>query len=132
MRIRPLTLVLIVALMSGACGDSDSSGASPGVPIREWVAEFDRLCVETATQLSDPTLTDTEFQDVSNEAIAEMRAIGTPSANVEEANTLLDVLDAQTNDATLSSEEIAELDERFLAAAQTLEISDECLYGAPG
>ena len=102
------------------------------VAIEEWVAEFDRLCVETAEALSDPGLTDEEFATVSNAALAEMRAIGEPSTQADHAATLLEVIETQSNDSDLTGEESEALDSRFLEAATALGISDACLGGAAG
>ncbi|MGI9614431.1 MAG: hypothetical protein ACR2QO_16090 [Acidimicrobiales bacterium] len=129
--------VAIAAVGLAGCGSDDpADGATTQVPaeaitIDDWVSEFDRFCVETAAELTSD-LSDEEFAEISNAAIAEMRTIGEPSTLAAEAALLVDTIETQSNDHNLTEEEVAALDEEFLEAATTLGISDECLYGAQG
>ncbi|MGI9642081.1 MAG: hypothetical protein ACR2N9_04780 [Acidimicrobiia bacterium] len=135
-----LLTIFAVAIAAGGlagCGSDDPADSatteapSEAIAIDDWVSEFDRLCVATAAELT-PGLSDEEFAEISNAAIAEMRAIGEPSTLAVEAALLVDTIETQSNDLNLTEEEVAALDEGFLEAATTLDISEECLYGAQG
>ncbi len=142
---RLLTSAVVACLLAATgCSDSDTtetatSAAPPTdlapteqIPINEWVAAFERHCIETAERRSDPALTSDDLAEISSNSIREMRAIGEPATQAADALILLEVIESQTNPTDLSQEEIDEQDTKFLAAAATLGISDECLGGAPG
>ena len=120
---------LIVAAAFAGCGSDSDDGT---IPVSDWVAEFDRQCVEIGGELSDPELTDDEYRAISERGGAEMRAIGTPDEMGAEAETLLTVLENTTADMTLDDETISNLDQQFLNAATVLGISDACIGGAQG
>jgi len=132
-----VALAVLAAVALAGCGSDDSGDSattqapSEAIVIDDWVSEFERLCVATAAELT-PDLSDEEFAEISNAAIAEMRAIGEPSTLAAEAALLVDTIETQSNDHDLTDEEIAAIDEDFLEAATTLDISEECLYGAQG
>jgi len=123
------TATLVVASALTGCADDDSEET---VPVSEWVTEFNRRCVEIGEELSNPELTDAEYREINERGIAEMRALGTPDNNANEAETLLTVIEASTIDTTLDAEAISALDQQFLDAATVLGISDECIGGAQG
>ena len=123
------TATLVVASAVTGCADDNSEDT---IPVSEWVTEFNRRCVEIGEELSNPELTDTEYREINERGIAEMRAIGTPSSSATEAETLLTVIEASTIDTTLDDEAIIALDQQFLDAATVLGISDECIGGAQG
>jgi hypothetical protein len=123
------TATLVVASALTGCADDDSEDT---IPVSEWVTEFNRRCVEIGEELSNPELTDAEYREINERGIAEMRAIGTPDNNANEAETLLTVIEASTIDTTLDDEAISALDQQFLDAATVLGISDECIGGAQG
>ena len=133
MRSRRLAIVatatLVVASALTGCADDDSEDT---IPVSEWVTEFNRRCVEIGEELSNPELTDAQYREINERGIAEMRALGTPDNNADEAETLLTVIEASTIDATLDDEAISALDQQFLDAATVLGISDECIGGAQG
>ena len=120
---------LIVAAAFAGCGSDSDEGT---IPVSDWVAEFDRQCVEIGAELSNPQLTDEQFLAISERGVAEMRAIGTPDEMDAEAETLLTVLETTTADTTLDDETISNLDQQFLNAATVLGISDACIGGLPG
>ena len=122
------TATLAVASALTGCADDDEDT----IPVSEWVTEFNQRCVEIGEELSNPELTDTEYREINERGIAEMRAIGTPSSSATEAETLLTVIEASTIDTTLDDEAISALDQQFLDAATVLGISDECIGGAQG
>ena len=117
----------VAAALSG-CGDDNNDT----IAVSDWVAEFDRRCVEIGEELSNPELSDAEYREINERGIAEMRAIGTPSSSATEAETLLTVIEATTIDSSLDDEAISALDQQFLEAATVLGISDECIGGAQG
>jgi hypothetical protein len=123
------TATLVVAGALTGCADDDSEDT---IPVSEWVTEFNRRCVEIGEELSNPELTDAEYREINERGIAEMRALGTPDNNANEAETLLTVIEASTIDTTLDDEAISALDRQFLDAATVLGISDECIGGAQG
>ena len=123
------TATVVVASALTGCADDNSDDT---IPVSEWVTEFNQRCVEIGEELSNPELTDAEYREISERGIAEMRAIGTPSNNATEAETLLTVIEASTIDTTLDDEAISALDQQFLDAATVLGISDECIGGAQG
>jgi hypothetical protein len=123
------TATLVVAGALTGCADDDSEDT---IPVSEWVTEFNRRCVEIGEELSNPELTDAEYRETNKRGIAEMRALGTPDNNANEAETLLTVIEASTIDTTLDDEAISALDRQFLDAATVLGISDECIGGAQG
>jgi hypothetical protein len=99
--------------------------------VSEWAAEFDRLCVEVAEESSDPDMTDAQFQTLTDQKLAEMRAIPDPDQNAEEAEAMLEAIETTVTDDGLTDEQIAEFDQQFLEAAAGIGISDECLRGSP-
>jgi hypothetical protein len=123
-----ITALIVTAAFAGCGSDSDEGT----IPVSDWVAEFDRRCVEIGAELSDPDLTDEQFLAISERGVAEMRAIGTPDEMDAEAETLLTVLETTTADTTLDDETISNLDQQFLNAATVLGISDACIGGAQG
>jgi hypothetical protein len=140
--VRLIAVNLAIALSLTACGDdanSESAAESTTTAaveevaptLAEWVAEFDRLCVETANALT-PELTEAEFAEVSSQAIVEMRAIGLPAEKTDEAEAMLEAIEETTTDPNLTDDQIAAYDQQFLAAATRLGISDDCIGGAPG
>jgi hypothetical protein len=131
MRSRRLAIAatLVVASAVTGCGDDNSEDT---IPVSEWVTEFNQRCVEIGAELSNPELSDTEYRKINERGIAEMRAIGTPSNNATEAETLLTVLESSTIETTLDDEAISALDQQFLDAATVLGISDACIRGAQG
>ena len=123
-----ITALIATAAFAGCGSDSDEGT----IPVSDWVAEFDRQCVEIGAELSNPDLTDEQFLAISERGVAEMRAIGTPDEMDAEAETLLIVLETTTADTTLDDEIISNLDQQFLNAATVLGISDACIGGAQG
>ena len=123
------TATLVVASALTGCADDNSEGT---IPVSEWVTEFNQRCVEIGEELSNPELTDAEYREINERGIAEMRALGTPDANANEAEALLTVIEASTIDNTLDDEAISALDQQFLDAATVLGISDECIGGVQG
>ena len=123
------TATLVVASAVTGCADDNSEDT---IPVSEWVTEFNQRCVEIGEELSNPELTDAEYREINELGIAEMRAIGTPDNNANEAETLLTVIEASTIDTTLDDDAISALDQQFLDAATVLGISDECIGGAQG
>ena len=123
------TATLVVASALTGCADDNSEDT---IPLSEWVTEFNRRCVEIGEELSNPELTDAQYREINEQGIADMRALGTPDANANEAEALLTVIEASTIDTTLDDEAISALDQRFLDAATVLGISDECIGGAQG
>jgi hypothetical protein len=129
-----LALVALVGCSDddGTTTDAETTLPPAAISIDDWTAEFNRLCVETTEQLAESDLTDEQFAEISNSALAKMRAIGEPATEADAALTLLDVIETQSNDFELSDAETADLDARFLEAARALGVSDECIGGAPG
>jgi hypothetical protein len=127
-RLIALALATLLTVGLTACGDDSDSET---IAVSEWVAEFDRLCVELAEESSDPDMTEAQFQTLSDQKLSEMRAIPGPDENAEEAEALLEAIETTVTDDSLSDEQIAEFDQQFLEAAAVLGISDECLRGSP-
>lgn len=123
-----IAAALVLSVAVTACGDDDSSAGT--VPVAEWVAQFDKRCVEVGAELSDRTLTDAQFAEISQRAIAEMRAFGVPDEMADEAQSMLDAIEATTADTTLDDETINDLDRQFLVAATAMGVSDACIGGA--
>jgi hypothetical protein len=123
------TATLVVASALTGCADDDSEDT---IPVSDWVTEFNQRCVEIGEELSNPELTDAQYREINERGIAEMRALGTPDNNANEAETLLTVIETSTIDTTLDDEAISALDQQFLDAATVLGISDECIGGAQG
>jgi hypothetical protein len=121
-----ITALIVTAAFAG-CGSDGDEGT---IPVSDWVAEFDRQCVEIGAELSNPDLTDEQFLAISERGVAEMRDIGTPDEMGAEAEALLTVLENTTVDTTLDDETIGNLDQQFLDAATVLGISDACIGGA--
>lgn len=129
---RPATFTTAALVAAGAltgCADDNSEDT---IPVSEWVTEFNQRCVEISEELSNPELTDAQYSEINERGIAEMRALGTPDNNANEAETLLTVIEASTIDTTLDAEAITALDQQFLDAATVLGISEECIGGAQG
>ena len=123
------TATLVVASALTGCADDNSEDT---IPLSEWVTEFNRRCVEIGEELSNPELTDAQYREINDRGVAEIRALGTPDNNADEAETLLTVIGASTIDTTLDDEAISALDQQFLDAATVLGISDDCIGGAQG
>jgi hypothetical protein len=110
-----------------ACSDDEDT-----IPLTEWVAEFDQVCVETVAALSDPDLSEAEFAEVSDAAIDEMRAIGEPDEMADTAAGLLDAIAANADGIERTQSEIGELDQQAFAAMTSLGVSDACIGGPQG
>ena len=123
------SFVGLSALVLGgvACSDDDDS-----IPLAQWVAEFDQKCVETMAALSDPDLSDAEFREISDTAIAGMRAIGEPDEMADVAAGLLNAIAANDDGAERTQSEIDALDQQALAAMTSLGVSDSCIGGPQG
>ena len=119
-----LTALTFTAVACG--GDEDT------IPLADWVADFDQKCVETITELSDPSLTQAEFEEISNAAIEEMRAIPEPDEMADTAAQLLDAIEASTDSAERTQDEIDALDQQVLTAMTSLGVSDACIGGPQG
>ena len=117
-----------LTLAGVACGDDDDDS----IPLSQWVAEFDQKCVETMAALSDPDLSDAEFREISDTAIAEMRAIGEPGEMADVAAGLLNTIAANDDGAERTQSEIDALDQQALAAMTSLGVSDSCIGGPQG
>jgi hypothetical protein len=110
-----------------ACSDDDDS-----IPLTQWVSEFDQTCVETIAALSNPDLSEAEFQEISDAAIEEMRAIGEPDEMADVAAGLLDVMATNGDEIERTQSEIDALDQQAFAAMTSLGISDSCIGGPQG
>lgn len=117
-----------LSLAGGACGNDDDDS----IPLSQWVAEFDQKCVETMAALSDPDLSDAEFREISDTAIAEMRAIGEPDEMADVAAGLLNTIAANDDGTERTQSEIDALDQQALAAMTSLGVSDSCIGGPQG
>lgn len=111
-----------------ACG----GGGEDAIPLADWVADFDQKCVETITKLSDPSLTQAEFEEIGDTAIEEMRAISEPDELADTAAELLDAIQASTDSAERTQDEIDALDQQVLTAMTSLGVSDACIGGPQG
>ena len=111
---------------AGACGGDENT-----IPLAEWVADFDQKCVETIAELSDPSLTQAEYEEISDAAIAEMRAI---SETDEMADTAVSssTRSASTESTERTQDEIDALDQQVLTAMMSLGVSDACIGGPQG
>lgn len=116
-----------LTLVGVGCGDDDDA-----IPLSQWVAEFDKKCVETITALSDPALSEAEFREISDAAIDEMRAIGEPDEMADVAAGLLDAIAANDDGTERTQSEIDALDQRALEAMTSLGVSDSCIGGPQG
>ncbi len=101
------------------------------VPLVEWVTWFDQQCVDTVAALSEPGLTEAEYQDINDAAFSEMRAIPPPDQMADTAAGLVDGLQASTDSTERTQTEIEALDQQLLDAMRSLGISDACI-GNPG
>jgi hypothetical protein len=110
-----------------ACGGDEDT-----IPLTEWVAEFDQKCVATSAELSDPSLTQAEFEEISDAAINAMRAISEPDDMADTVPELLDVIEESTDSTERTQDEIDELDQRALTAMTSLGVSDACIGGPQG
>jgi hypothetical protein len=115
------------AFTAVACGGDEDT-----IPLTEWAAQFDQKCVATSTELSDPSLTQAEFQEISDAAINAMRAISEPDEMADTAAELLDVIEKSTDATERTQDEIDELDQRALTAMTSLGVSDACIGGPQG
>lgn len=116
-------------LALAACSDDDSDAAQT-IPVEEWVAEFDQLCVEI-TGPEARTLSEVEFKEVSDRGLAEMRALPDPDEHAAEAAAMLAAIEA-TTDPDVADADIEALDQQFLDAAAVLDVSDACIGGPQG
>ena len=116
-----------LVLAGVACSDDDDS-----IPLAQWVAEFDQTCVETIDALSEPNLSEAEFQEISDAAIEEMLAIGEPDEMADVAAGLLDVMATNGDGIERTPSEIDALDQQALAAMTSLGVSDSCIGGPQG
>lgn len=128
--VRHLAIVAALGLSVVACGGGGDEAEASTIDAAEWVEEFDRVCVETATRLSDPALSDTEFEEINREALAGIRALPQPDTMSEEAAVMLDVIEATNVGPELDQETIDKLEDDFLDAAGKLGVSAACVYGA--
>ena len=130
-RLAPLVLLAAALVASVAsCGsDADTAGGDT-IPVDEWVAEFDRLCVEIANA-STPALSDAEFEEISDAGLAEMRALPDPDEHAAEAAAMLDAIEA-TVDPAVAEADIEALDQQVLESATVLGVSQECIRGPQG
>ncbi len=119
------TTTIILSLGLSSCGDDEAEAST--IPIAEWVAEFDAMCVEVI-EASTPEMTDEEFAEISDAAMVEMRAIPAPDEMAETAAELLDVID-ESSQPNVAEADIESLDERAFAALTALGVSDECMGG---
>lgn len=119
-----LTTLTFTAVACG--GDEDT------IPLADWVADFDQKCVETIAELSDPSLTQAEYEEISDAAIAEMRAISEPAEMADTAAQLLDAIEASTESTERTQDEIDALDQQVLTAMTSLGVSDACIGGPQG
>ena len=123
-RLAGLTMFAFTAV---ACG-----GGEDAIPLADWVADFDQKCVETITKLSDPSLTQAEFEEIGDAAIEEMRAISEPDELADTAAELLDAIEASTETTERTQDEIDALDQQVLTAMTSLGVSDACIGGPQG
>ena len=119
-----LTTLTFTAVACG--GDEDT------IPLADWVADFDEMCVETIAELSDPSLTQAQYEEISDAAIAEMRAISEPDEMADTAAELLDAIEASTDSVERTQDEIDALDQQVLTAMTSLGVSDACIGGPQG
>jgi hypothetical protein len=101
------------------------------IPLVEWVTRFDRQCVDTLAALSQPGLTEAEYQDINDAAFSEMRAIPPPDQMADTAASLVDGLQASTDSTERTQTEIEALDQQLLDTMRSLGVSDACI-GNPG
>jgi hypothetical protein len=118
---------LAAASLAG-CGDDEAPASS--MPVDEWVDEFDQICVEIVA-VSSPDLSEEEFKEISDAALAEMRALPEPDEHAAEAASMLAAIEA-TTDPAVAEEDIEALDQQFLDSARLLGVSDECIGGPQG
>lgn len=130
LRLRRTVLAVLLAspAAAGACGDGDSDT----IPVAEWVAQFDVVCVDTAERLSAPGLSGAEWDRISGAAMLEMRAVPEPDEMAETASDLLDAIEESSERTERTDDEINALDGRVVTAATELGVSDECIGGVPG
>lgn len=120
-------VVAVLSLTSTACGDDDTDDA---IPREEWVAEFDRVCLDVLAQLSAAT-TEDQFVEISRRAIDEMSELPPPDEMQDEATAMLDAIEEQTTSTVeLDQARIDELDQTVLQSGRALGVSAECMGGA--
>ncbi|HUW03773.1 MAG TPA: hypothetical protein VMW08_15560 [Acidimicrobiales bacterium] len=130
-RTGPLIVVAAVAVGAlAACGDDSDTAAASTMPVGEWVAEFDQLCADIASA-STPEMSEAEFKEISDAGLAEMRALPEPDEHAAEADAMLDAIEA-TTDPAVAEADIEALDQQFLASAEVLDVSQECINGPQG
>ena len=122
-------LLLAFALTGCGGGSSNDDEQAATIPVSEWVAAFDQLCVETAAKLS-ADLSEAEFREISESALVEMKAIPSPDEQAAETKAMLEAIEATTTDATLDDAAITAYDQQFLDAATELGVSEACIGGA--
>ncbi len=122
--------VVGLSALAAACG-TPASSAEATVPVSEWVAEFDRLCVETSAELT-ADLSDKEFAAISRRALNEMRELPAPDEMANEADELLEAIETTTTDLNLDDATIEALDNQALDAMTALGVSDACIGGPAG
>jgi len=123
-RLAGLTTLIFTAIACG--GDEDT------IPLADWVADFDQKCVEIIAELSDPSLTQAQYEEISDAAIAEMRAISEPDEMADTAAQLLDAIEASTESTERTQDEFDALDQRVLTTMTSLGVSDACIGGPQG
>ncbi len=112
-----------------ACGDDSNDS----IALADWVAEFDRICVEVTEQSTDVALSEEEFRQITEDALAEMRALGDPDEQADDAAAMLESIEKTTlSSDSLTDAEINELDQQFLDAAEAVGVSDVCITGPQG
>jgi hypothetical protein len=131
MRLRAIFIRLTVAFVAlaslAACGDDDGDT----IALADWVAEFDRICVDVIGRLG-PDTTEEQFREVSEAALADMRSLGEPDEQADAAAAMLESIERSTLEDDITQEEVDALDDQFLEAAQAVGVSDECIGGPQG
>lgn len=116
----------LLALGLASCSDDDGGVAT--MPLAEWVAAFDEVCLGVVTDLeADPD----NFDAINERGIAEMRALPEPDEMADTADDLLNTIGSD-QDSDLSQAEIDAIDERLFTAFLALGVSDACIRGVPG
>ena len=119
---------VLLSLGMTACGDDDAEDAT--IPLDEWVDEFDAKCVELTDQ-TGPDMTDEEFAAVSDEALAEMRALPLPDEKADVTAELLDIIE-ESSDPNVDEADIEALDSQAMDALTELGVSVACIGGPQG
>jgi hypothetical protein len=123
-----LTTAALVLASLTACGDDSNDS----IALADWVAEFDRICVEVAEKSSGGAISEAEFRKITEDALAEMRELGEPAEQADDAAAMLESIEKTTFDDTLTDAEINQLDQQFLDAAEAVGVSDACITGPQG